>query len=291
MATSKASLKVELPKPGEDKPRFSRVGIITAVGFGLGVLWPRLAGVHLVPSAPAEEVAGVSSAAEEAAPAGPGDPTPPAAAVAPAPTAEPATKPPPTDVSDRLEIGELQITSCRDAEGHRKNECGSLDLESVTKARIQSLVTCPAAEGAEGTLSLGLELDFKKNKVVDYVSGKSTTLPDSTANGLMECAKKEFGSATLEGLEHTYSQYTAFYLVKLKQPGEKAGADVTEASGHATVSWEVAIIRAEAKDGAIVARILRGTRVVVTGRKDDWYRVKYDAKGSEGWVFKTAIGM
>ena len=80
MATSKASLKVELPKPGEDKPRFSRVGIITAVGFGLGVLWPRLAGVHLVPSAPAEEVAGVSSAAEEAAPAGSGDPTPPAAA-------------------------------------------------------------------------------------------------------------------------------------------------------------------------------------------------------------------
>lgn len=72
MATSKASLKVELPKPGEDKPRFSRVGIITAVGFGLGVLWPRLAGVHLVPSAPAEEVAGVSSAAEEAAPAGSG---------------------------------------------------------------------------------------------------------------------------------------------------------------------------------------------------------------------------
>ena len=43
--------------------------------------------------------------------------------------------------------------------------------------------------------------------------------------------------------------------------------------------------------GAVVARILRGTRVVVTGRKDDWYRVKYDAKGSEGWVFKTAIGM
>jgi SH3-like domain-containing protein len=53
----------------------------------------------------------------------------------------------------------------------------------------------------------------------------------------------------------------------------------------------VAIIREKPKDGPVVARILRGTRVVVSGRQDDWYRVKYDAKGSEGWVFKTAIGM
>jgi hypothetical protein len=41
----------------------------------------------------------------------------------------------------------------------------------------------------------------------------------------------------------------------------------------------------------VVARVLSGTRVSVTGRQGDWYRVKYDGKGAEGWVFRTAIGM
>ncbi len=123
--------------------------------------------------------------------------------------------------------------------------------------------------------------------------GKSTTLPDATADALLECAKKEFDTVSLDAVKHQYQKYTAFYLVTLKPPGDKGSADpqVTEASGRATVSWDVAIIRDKPKDGAIVARILRGTRVVVSGRQDDWYRVKYDAKGSEGWVFKTAIGM
>jgi hypothetical protein len=35
----------------------------------------------------------------------------------------------------------------------------------------------------------------------------------------------------------------------------------------------------------------RGTRVVVTGKNGDWFRIKYDAKGSQGWVYRTAIGM
>jgi SH3-like domain-containing protein len=37
--------------------------------------------------------------------------------------------------------------------------------------------------------------------------------------------------------------------------------------------------------------VLSGTRVSVSGRNGDWYRIKYDAKGGEGWVFRTAIGM
>jgi SH3-like domain-containing protein len=57
------------------------------------------------------------------------------------------------------------------------------------------------------------------------------------------------------------------------------------------VGWEVAIVRDKPKEGEIVARILRGTRVIVTGRQDDWYRIKYDAKGTEGWVFGAAIGL
>src|SRR4051812_13237569 len=74
--------------------------------------------------------------------------------------------------------------------------------------------------------------------------------------------------------------------------GEAASAEVTEASGHATVAWDVALVRSSAsRDGAVVARVLQGTRVSVTGRRGDWYRIKYDVKGSVGWVYRTAIGM
>jgi hypothetical protein len=51
------------------------------------------------------------------------------------------------------------------------------------------------------------------------------------------------------------------------------------------------MLRSEPKEGDVVARILRGTRVVVTGRQGDWYKVRYDAKGNEAWVFKAAIGL
>jgi uncharacterized protein YgiM (DUF1202 family) len=78
-------------------------------------------------------------------------------------------------------------------------------------------------------------------------------------------------------------------------PAEKVQAAphaVTPASGKATVSWDVALVRAgPSREDDVVARVLSGTRVNVTGRQGDWYRVKYDGKGSEGWVFRTAIGM
>jgi SH3-like domain-containing protein len=66
---------------------------------------------------------------------------------------------------------------------------------------------------------------------------------------------------------------------------------VIEASGRATVGWQVALIRNEPRKGEVVARILSGTNVVVTGRNGDWYRVKYDGKGNEGWVYRSAIGL
>ena len=34
-----------------------------------------------------------------------------------------------------------------------------------------------------------------------------------------------------------------------------------------------------------------GTPMKVIGKKGDWYKVTWDSKGSEGWVFKGAIGM
>ena len=58
------------------------------------------------------------------------------------------------------------------------------------------------------------------------------------------------------------------------------------------MSWDVALVRSgPSRDGKVVARVLSGTRVVVVGKNADWYQIKYDAKGSQGWVYRTAIGM
>ena len=100
--------------------------------------------------------------------------------------------------------------------------------------------------------------------------------------------------------------YRVFYRLEFgAEPGEAAASkddkpsgdspapsgEVIAASGRVTVTWDAALVRAKPKDGEVLARVLGGTRLTVTGHQGDWYRVKYDAKGSEGWVFKAAIGL
>jgi hypothetical protein len=298
VAERQRSLKIEVPTPEQDKPRFGRVGVIALVGFLIGILWPRLAGIKLVPSVPSEGEAPAASASAEPLASG----APPALAKTAAEPAEPpSTGPePPADPSDRIRLSEAKIVSCRDDKGKKVTDCGSLDLDRLVRARLQALGACPGAPAAPGTLSLGLELDFGSNKVSAIESGKSTTLDESNVKGLLECAKREFASASLSDLKHDHARYTVFYKVDFLPPGAAAeasgaagdaGAEATAASGRATVTWEVAILRSEPKEGDVVARILRGTRVVVTGRQGDWFKVKYDAKGNEAWVFKAAIGL
>lgn len=294
---NRAELRVEIPAPGQDKPRLGRVGVIALVGFAVGVLWPRIAGVHLAPSAPvddSEPAVAVADSAEPSASAAPA-PAPAAAKVAEAPAGNGAQEAP---TPQRVLVKESTITSCHDDQGRKQKTCDKIDFNAVLAARIQALATCQAAEGTKGVLSIGFELDFKSGKVKDAVLGKSTTIPDKTARELLGCAKKELAEASIEGVEHKLSSYTVFYVAEFlvpaaAAPGEPAGAaaDVATASGHATVSWEAAIIRETPKDGKILARVLRGTRVVVTGKNGDWYRIKYDAKGSEGWVYRSAIGL
>ena len=120
---------------------------------------------------------------------------------------------------------------------------------------------------------------------------------------LLACARERFANVSLAGIPHEQGSYTLFYRLELigepQAPKPAAAAssaapadDVTPASGRATVSWDVALVRASpTRDGEVLARVLSGTRVVVTGKSGDWFRVRYDAKGSQGWVFRTAIGM
>ena len=287
-------IKVEVPGPDQDKPKLGRVGIVAAVGFLIGIAWPWLAGVQLVPSVPGEPIPAQAAEPEPSA----SESAPPPAVAAPVEHPKPEPKPEPTD---RLKIGEPKTTSCHDAEGNKLDRCDDVAVDGVAKARLQALVTCEGAENANGMLSLGLELDFKQKKVVRVMRGMSTTLPEGVSEALLRCARKEFSSASLDGVQHEHSDYKVFYLVEFLPPDEARRADsseaeasdeVTAASGVATVTWNVGIIRdAPNQDGKRIARILSGTRVTVLGRKGEWYKVKYDAKGNEGWVYKSAIGL
>jgi Bacterial SH3 domain len=76
-------LIVQMPKPAEDRPSWTKVGVITAIGFLVGVLWPRLAGVRMGPAVP--EAAPVSVVAAPASASAAGAAVLPVAIVASAP--------------------------------------------------------------------------------------------------------------------------------------------------------------------------------------------------------------
>lgn len=261
----------------QEESSLGRVGIIALVGFVIGIAWPRLAGVSLVPEAPIEEVA--ASLEEEA--------TEEAAAAAPPEVIE-------LTPEDRLGVGPAQVTSCSDAAGKKQSQCDAPDVDSIIHPHLIALLGCPAATGVFGTLSLGFKIDFKTKKVSDATSGRSTDLPEATATELLRCMEKEFESVTVREIPHENETYQIYYALDFKTPEAAAEAktSVTPASGQATVQWHSAQIRkAPEQDAEVQARLLSGARVVVTGRMGEWYRVKYDAKGREGWIHGAALGL
>jgi hypothetical protein len=289
----RTGLKIELPSTRPEPVRLGRIGIIAVVGFGIGIAWPHLAGVRLVPRLPSES----SSAAREltGAPEDPGEAEAPKAApekpATPAPE-EPKIQPP--------VIGEPQILGCRAKGGRRvpDSDCDNVDFDRVARPRLQALEGCEGWARLTGVLSVGFDLDFATERISKLTSGKSTTLPENDASLLLDCYRRAFQNLSLVGIPHQNEKYSVYYRVELKgAPVAEASSEsevqpITPASGRATVSWEVALVRAAPKrDGEVLARILSGTRVVVTGRSGDWYRVQFDAKGSEGWVFRSSIGM
>jgi len=298
------ALKVEVPGSKEDGVKFGRVGIIAVVGFAIGIAWPRLAGVKLVPSVPVPAAAEASARELTGAPAETPKPTPeaptPAAAAAPAAGEKAAP-------AERLLVSDVQIASCRNEHGKRAQSCDRIDFDRVARDHLRELAACPGTEDASGVLSLGFELDFEADKIKNIQSGKSTSLEQDSVDKLLSCARDGFAKVSLSGIAHEQKSYALFYRLELLPPpgtGTKPAAaepataasagseEATPASGHATVSWDVALVRSQpARDGEVRARVLSGTRVVVTGKNGDWFRIKYDAKGNQGWVYRTAIGM
>jgi Bacterial SH3 domain len=292
------ALKVEVPGSKDDGVKFGRVGIIAAVGFAIGIAWPRLAGVKLVPSVPVPAAAEASARELTGAPAETGKPSP--AAPVPAPSVAGPDRAP----AERVLISDVQVASCRTEHGKRAQSCDRVDFDRLARPHLRELSACPGTESAAGVLSLGFELDFGADKVKSIQSGKSTSLEQDVVDRFLTCAKDGFANVSLAGIAHEQQTYSLYYRLELlappgsankpvgAEPAAAASAESTPASGTATVSWDVALVRSQpARDGEVRARVLSGTRVVVTGKSGDWFRIKYDAKGSQGWVYRTAIGM
>lgn len=253
------------------------MGVVAALGFAIGVVWPRLVGWSLVPEPPTTERS--VTLEEEDAPTEPSAPEPEVIELQP---------------EDRLAIGPPKITSCVDSEGKKTSSCDSPAVDDMLHPHLLSLLGCPAAAGVFGNLSLGVRIDFEKKKVHGVTSGRSTDLPSSVTEELLRCAEKEFAAASRFNSPHNYSSYQVYYSLTFKTPEAAAEEKtaVTLASGQATVQWRTALIRKEAhQEAEVQARLLSGARVLVTGRMGDWFRVKYDARGREGWVHGNAIGL
>lgn len=285
--------KVDIPATPSTPLRLGRIGIIAAVGFAIGVVWPRLAGVRLVPELPAAPASSQDlSGAPEEPPAGAS-----AAKVAPKVPAAPAL--PEASPSQPAVVGEAQVTSCRDAGGGRVEHCDAVDFDRVARSKLASLEECEDARKISGVVSVGFDLDFTTERVTRVASGKTTTLEPAALKSVLACYEKKLQNVSLVGIPHEHQRYTVFYRVELKGQAilsaggsESPPEPITPASGAATVTWDTALVRdAPGNDTKVVARLRSGTRVGVTGRSGDWYRVKYDAKGREGFVFRTAIGL
>jgi hypothetical protein len=247
-----------------------------------------LSGVKLVHEAPSKQAPKAQPKPRRTAPAQ--DPK------ASAPAAKVVAQAPKKTSEATVGIQEVIVVNCRDEKDRRLSSCDTPAFDDVATDRLKALAACPGAKDAQGIMSLGFELDFKQEKITKILGGKSSTVGDQVADNLIECAKKEFMSATLRGVDHTHARYLLFYKLDVQPPGaivepDDVGDPEAQASGSATIVWNSARVRSKPEDGSIVTRLLYGTRVVVSGRKGDWYRIRYDAKGSEGWVHKNALAL
>ncbi|NUO53346.1 MAG: SH3 domain-containing protein [Polyangiaceae bacterium] len=290
LARKDKPLQVELPSAKDDRALTSKVGLVAALGFIVGVAWPRVFGVEVGPDAP-----GSGDKAPAAAPAAPQSAKAPGSASEPEPSAATsATEPDDAAPSNKQTavVGDGTIRSCKNKKGDKLDECGKLALDRLVKPRLAELSSCPSAIGLEGKLKLGIAVNFDKNDVV-VVEDEKSSLPSSTVRGVMSCAGKELEGIELDKLTHTHARYTVAYEISFLPPGqtpEDAAAknDEKESAAKATVTWEKALVRETEKEGKVIARLPQGTRVKILEEKDDWFKI--ESGKTKGWVYRQAIG-
>jgi hypothetical protein len=310
MAKSERPLTVDIPRPGSDQPVWSRVGIIGVVGFVVGIAWPRVAGFKIGPAVPADLRAQVEGSASPSAAARLRATASASASASAAPTSSAVASAdpdaPPAPNQEMVVIGPGKIVKCSDKKDKKIDDCEKLLFDPIAVKRLRELARCPSALGLTGKMTVGFEVDFGKKEVSVKKAKKGTSLPSSTVSGILQCAGKEFGNVSLEDVPHKHRRYTLEYVLNFYGPGkhpETAGApdagdgdpgagattSEAEASGSAIVAQDTVLVRKEPKDGEVVARLVRGTKVKIVGKQNDWYKIESGAK--TGWVYRGTIGL
>lgn len=282
-------LRVELPSQKEDRAITSKVGLVAAIGFLVGVAWPRVFGVEVGPSRPgggAERPAATAAAPTSSADA-------PEAAAPPEPSASGATGAAPSN-KQTVVVGDGSIKACRNKKGDKQEDCGKLSVDKLVKPRLAELASCPSALGLDGKLKVGVAFNFEKNEVV-IVEDDRSSLPSSTVRGVLGCAGDEMKGVELEKITHVHARYTVVYELTFLPPGRTLEPETPEEGdgkdaglGRATITWEKALVRETPEDGKVTTRLPQGTRVKLIDQKDDWYRI--ESGKTKGWVYRQAIG-
>jgi hypothetical protein len=321
-SSADASPRVQVPGADADRPSWTRVGVIAAIGFVVGVAWPRLAGVRLGPSVPEAAASASASALPSSSVMPPAAPPPvPATATAsdspgasppaarptrpaevPVTTASPGAEP--ASGPSSVAVGHGVVTSCRTTSGDtlKGGDCGAIAaLDGIVVPRLRKLAACPAAAGATGKVRLSVRADFARGALsVDLGRGA----PPANADAWLACARSELRGASLGSIAHENARYNVAYALTFAGSGSDAepaapvpaaavvAPAVPEASDEvAQVAWDVALVRDAPKTGKVLARLQRGTTVHAGPANEGWVPVKYgDGFASDGWVYHGAIG-
>jgi len=264
-------LVVDVPTPAEDRPSWVKVGIIAAIGFVIGVAWPRLAGVRLGPAAPGEAApSAVAARADAPAPA-----SAPVATAAPAPVAAPApplTSPLPAEVPS-VTVNRGVILSCKTDDGDTQKgaaACGPVSgFDAIAQPRLRKLASCPAAAGANGKLSVVFNIDFPMNKVSVEI-GKSSTV--ANVEGFASCVRPAFQGVSLGALDHQNPRYAIFYglIFGPKDSVGSASSNGTSTPAQSSAGGAVAVASTASPPTATSSRSTSPTTSASAPRPRRW---------------------
>jgi len=252
-----APFAVDVPGPEKDGPGWVKVGVIAAIGFVIGIAWPRLMGVKLGPSAPGESAAAAASAKASAGRAAEAPPAsvaakaaagaqPPISATTPTVGAASAGASGPSAGAGaasaaagapQVSVQKGAVLSCKTSDGETKKgkECGAVaGLDQLVAPRLRKVATCTAAEGQTGKLSFMVTADFSGSRL-SWDIGKSSTV--GNLDGITSCLKTHFQGVGTNGVAHEHARYTVAYTatfapsLEAAAPGTKDGKDAKEKLG------------------------------------------------------------
>lgn len=264
-----------------------RLTAVLAVCFSAGMAWPLLGGLELVQRPPGSNNAPKPAEVEPDG-TGDGEAGPARSPQVPAMRAAPLAMDPP-QIENRV------VESCQGDAGEALPRCDTPRLDARLEAPLVKLAACGRARGARGVLSLGMLVDFSRGEITEVRPGQSTTLSEEHTSTLLGCAEESVVGTALDGVEHAHARYWLYYVLRFGDPKAPAapedGGAIVSASGQATVGWKTAIVReSPSSDAPITARLGYGTRINVTGRAGDWYRIERAGKPL-GWVHHEALGL